>query len=122
MRISRNVTQGLIAFFEEYNFNLITMLQNYIADSLVTYAIDFKAPMHPSGRYEIKVIQGPSILDNIKIWKYFEDNKDIQNFLTLTKEFYGLSIDEENEFLEKDTTNTDCCSQRNTVRGGCCSC
>ena len=45
----------------------------------------------------------PSVPYNVNIWQVFEDDKQIQNFLTLTREFDGLSIDEENELLEKTT-------------------
>ena len=57
--------------------------------------------MHPSGKYEVEVKHRPSIPDNVKIWQVFEDDKQIQKFLTLTREFDGLTINEENELLEE---------------------
>ena len=76
------------------------MLQNYVVDSLATSADVLKVPMHPGGRYEIEVSHRPSILDNVTGWQVFEDDKQIQKFLTLIGEFDGLTIDEENELLE----------------------
>ena len=103
MRSYRNSSQDLIGGFEELKFNLIPRLYNYIANSLATSATGFKVPMYPRGRYEIEVRNMPSIPDNMKICKVIEDNKKIQEFLSLIEEFYGLSIEEENDLLEKDT-------------------
>ena len=56
--------------------------------------------MHPIGKYEIELRHRLSILDNVKNWQVFEDDKQIHNFLTLTGEFEGLAVDEENQFRE----------------------
>ena len=56
--------------------------------------------MHPVGKYEIKVRHRPSIPDNMKSFQVFEDDKQIHKFLTLTREFEGLVVDEENELQE----------------------
>ena len=101
MRSYRNVAMDLIECFEECNFNLIPRLQNCIIDSLATSAVVFKVPMHPSGKYEVEVKHRPSIPDNVKSWQVFEDDKQIQNFLTLTGKFDGLTMDEENGLLEE---------------------
>ena len=98
MRSYRNAAQDLIACFEKCNFNLIPRLQNYIANYLATSPIGFK--VHPGGKYEIEVRNRPYVPDNDKSWKVFEDDKKIHMFLTLTREFEGLTIDEENELLE----------------------
>ena len=103
MRSYQNSVEDLIKCLEECNFNLIPRVQNCVVDSLATSAAAFKVPMHPVGKYEIKVRHGPSVPNNVKIWKVFEDDKKIQKSLTLTKEFDGLIIDEENELLENAT-------------------
>ena len=59
--------------------------------------------MHPDGRYEIEVGNRPFVPNNVKSWQFFEDDKQIQKFLTLTEEFDGLDIDENNEPLEEDS-------------------
>ena len=101
MRSYRNVSQDLIECFEECSFNLIPRLKNCIVDSLATFIVVFKVPIHPSGKYEVEVRHKAFVPDNVKSWQVFEDDKKIQNFLTLTGEFDGLTIDEENELLEE---------------------
>ena len=59
--------------------------------------------MHPNGKYEVEVRHKPYVPDNVKSWQVFEDDKQIQKFLTLTREFDGLTIDENNESLEEDS-------------------
>ena len=94
MRSYINVAQDLIEFFEECNFNLIPIFQNCIVDSLATFAMVFKVPMHSSGKYEVEVKNKTSVPENVKRRQVFEDDKQIQKFLTLTGEFDGLIIDE----------------------------
>ena len=96
-----NATQDLIELFEECNFNLIPILQNCIDDSPTTFSTSFKVPMHPSGKYEVEDRHKPSVPNNVKSWQVFEDDKQIQKFLTLTREFDGLTIYEENGLLEE---------------------
>ena len=57
--------------------------------------------MHPNGKYEVKVRHRPSVLENVKSWKIFEDDKQIQNFLILTGDFNGLTIDEDTGLIEE---------------------
>ena len=57
--------------------------------------------MHPDGRYEIEVMHKPFVPDNVKSWQVFEDDKQMQKLLTLTREFDGFTIDEYNEPLEE---------------------
>ena len=87
--------------FEECNFNLIPRLQNCIVDSLATSAALFKVPMHPSGKYEDEVRHVPFVPYNVKTWQVFEDEKQIQKFLTLIEDFDGFTIDEDNGLLEE---------------------
>ena len=87
-------SKDLIAFFEQCNFSLIPILENCIVYSLATSTAVFTVPIHPSGNCEVKVRNRPSIFDNVKCWQVFEDDKQIQKFLTLTGEFDGLIVDE----------------------------
>ena len=102
-RSYRNDIQNLIKCFEECNFNLIPRLQNCIANSWATSATIFKIPIHPNRKYEVEVRHKPYVPDNVKSWQVFEDDKQIQNFLTLTRDFDGLTIDENNVLLEGST-------------------
>jgi len=96
MRIYRNVSLDLIEYFEPCDFSLIPILQNGVIDSLATFVALFKIPIYPNRRYEIEVKHRPFVPDNVKNWQVFEDDKQIQNFLHLTGEFEGLTIDEDN--------------------------
>ena len=51
-------------------------------------------------KYEIEVRHRNSVLDNVKSFQAFEDDKQIHKFLTLTKDFEGLVVDEENKLVE----------------------
>ena len=82
---------------------MIPRLRNCIDDSLATSATVFKVPLHPSGKYKVEVRHRPSVPDKVKSWQVFEDDKQIQKFLTLTGEFDGLNIDENNALLEGPT-------------------
>ena len=56
--------------------------------------------MHFIGKYEIEVRRRPSVPNNVKSFQFFEDDKQIHKFLTLTKDFEGLVVDEENKLVE----------------------
>ena len=105
MRSYINAAQDLIKCFEESRFNLIPQQQNCIVDSLATYVFVFNIPMHPNRKYEVEDRHRPSVPDNVKSWKVFEDDKQIHNFLTLTGEFEGLTIDE-NDIIQEGPTLT----------------
>jgi len=100
MRSYRNVVLDLIKCFEECEFSLIPRLHNGVADSLDTSAIVFKISIYPNRRYEIEVKHKPFVQDNVKSWKVFEDDQQIQNFLHLTGEFEGLAIEESDSPLD----------------------
>jgi len=66
-----------------------------LADSLATSASNFKVPLPPKIRYDVEVKYRPSILDNVKHWKVFEDNLDIKKFLETVEEFSEMHIDQD---------------------------
>ena len=98
MRSYQNFAQDLIEGFEECSFKLIPRVQKCVADSLETLASNFNGLAHPIGKYEIKGRNIPSILDNLKSWKVFEYEKQINQFFTLTGEIKGEAFDGENKF------------------------
>jgi hypothetical protein len=65
-----------------------------VADSLATSASLFKVPLPPKLRYDIEVKYRPSIPDNVKHWKVFEDDLEIKKFLETIEEFSELHIDQ----------------------------
>ena len=56
-----------------------------MTDSLATSASTFKVPSPPKLRYDVEVKYRPSIPDNVKHWKVFEDDLEIKKFLETVK-------------------------------------
>ena len=65
------------------------------AHSLATFASTCKLPFEPHHRFTAEVKHRPSVPNNVKDWQVFEDDAQINNFLTLQQEFSGLNIDME---------------------------
>ena len=63
---------------------------------------NFKVPLEPMDTYEIHIKHRPSILDNIKHWKVFEDDQQLQKFLECIDEFSESLFDVGGESLEND--------------------
>jgi len=51
--------------------------------------------------YEIQVKYKPSLPDNVKFWKVFDDDEELVRLLEVIDEFLVLHIDHENENVEK---------------------
>ena len=85
-------------FFSTFNTSFIPRDQNQTADSLALEATFFKVPQNTQLRYPIEVRQTPSILDNVKHWRVFQDDPKIKKFLELTSEFSTSHIDEEQDY------------------------
>jgi hypothetical protein len=66
-----------------------------VADSLATSARIFKVPLPPKLRYDVEVKYRPSIPDNVKHWKVFEDDLEIKKFLETIEEFSEMHIDQD---------------------------
>jgi hypothetical protein len=66
-----------------------------MADSLVVSASNFRVPLPPKLRYDVEVKYRPSIPDNVKHWKVFEDDHEIKRFLETVDEFSALHIDQD---------------------------
>jgi hypothetical protein len=57
----------------------------------------FIPPLPHKLSYEIQVKYRPSLPDNVKFWKVFEDDDELTRFLAVKDEFVDLQIDQENE-------------------------
>jgi ribonuclease HI len=75
LRAYRNLVLDLLEEFSEYNLSVIPRGQNQIMDFLDTSTSVFKIPIFPNIKYDIKVKCRPMVLDNIKYWQVFEDDK-----------------------------------------------
>ena len=49
--------------------------------------------------YEVQVKYRPSLPDNVKYWRVFEDDEEINRFLQVVEEFSETHIDWENEAM-----------------------
>jgi ribonuclease HI len=82
LRAYRNEVWDLIDnFFLAFNISFIPREENTMADSLVVSASNFRVPLPPKLRYDVEVKYRPSIPDNVKHWKVFEDDLEIKIFL-----------------------------------------
>jgi hypothetical protein len=61
-------------FFSEYDISFIPREENSVTDSLAVSARNFKIPIPPKLKYDVEVKYKPSILDNVKYWKVYEDD------------------------------------------------
>jgi ribonuclease HI len=96
LRSYRNEVWDLIdSFFLAFNISFIPREENIVADSLATYARLFKVPLPPKLRYDVEVKYRPSIPDNVKHWKVFEDDLEVKKFLETIEEFSEMHIDQD---------------------------
>ena len=64
-----------------------------MADSLAVVGTTFKQTINPRLRCEIELRHRPSIPDNVKHWQVFEDDDQINQFLTMIGNFEDSQID-----------------------------
>ena len=76
-------------------------MKNQLVDSLVVSASTFIPPLPPKLTYEVQVKYKPSLSDNVKYWRVFEDDEEINRFLQVIDEFAETHIDQENETMKE---------------------
>jgi ribonuclease HI len=79
--------------FSIFEISYIPRDMNQLVDSLAVSASTFIPPMPPKLNYEIQVKYRPSLPDNIKYWKVFEDDDELNRFLQVVDKFSDLHID-----------------------------
>jgi hypothetical protein len=84
----------------DFNISCVPREENSMADSLVVSTSNFKVPLPPKLKYEVEVKYGPSIPNNVKHWKVFEDDIEIKKFLETVEEFSDLHIDQDQDIEE----------------------
>jgi hypothetical protein len=98
LRTYRNEVWDLVdSFFLAFNISFIPREENTMADSLVVSTSNFRVPLPPKLKYEVEVKYRPSIPDNVKHWKVFEDDHEIKIFLETVDEFSALHIDQDHD-------------------------
>ena len=74
---------------------------NHQANSFAVSARLFVPPLPPRLSYDIQVKYRPSIPDNVKFSKVFENDDELSKFLQVVDEFYDMHIDQENLSIEE---------------------
>ena len=75
LRAYRNLLLDLLEKFPECNLSAIPREQNQVVNALTTSAAVFKVPIFPEKIYKVEVKYRPTILDNMKHWQIFENDK-----------------------------------------------
>jgi hypothetical protein len=68
-----------------------------MADSLAVSTSNFKIPLPPKLKYDVEVKYRPSIPENVKHWKVFEDDLEIKRFMEIGEEFSSIHIDQDHD-------------------------
>jgi len=89
----RSATIEILNTFTESQLAKISRSHNLHAHSLATFASSCKVPFEPNHRVTTENKNRPTVPNNIKNWQVFENDAQIDNFLTLQEEYSGLNID-----------------------------
>ena len=96
LKVYRNEVWDIIDnLFIAFNISFIPRDHNQTFDSFALAATHFRILKQAQLKYPIELRYRPSVLDNIKQWKDFEDVLEIKRFLELTREFSNLLIDQD---------------------------
>jgi hypothetical protein len=60
----------------------------------------FKLLLPPKLKYEVEIMHMPSILDNVKYWRMFEEDYEIKRFIEAIDEFSSIHIDQDEDLDE----------------------
>jgi hypothetical protein len=82
-------------FFSSFNISFIPREDNVVADSLAISVSLLKVSLPSVVNSEVEIRYRPSVPDNVKHWKVFEDDQEIERFLYSIDEFSVLHIDQD---------------------------
>jgi len=82
--------------FLAFNLSFVPRAENQLEDSLTLAASGLRARLVQHIKYEVQMKYIPSIPDNIKHWKVFQDDKEIDRFLPVIDKFCSVCMDQEN--------------------------
>jgi hypothetical protein len=100
LKAYRDEVLKMIVAFTYFKISYVSRAMNELDDSLAVSTCSFTPPLPPKLNYEIQVRYRPSLPDNVKFWKVFEDDAELTRFLGVIDEFADLQIDLENEHDE----------------------
>lgn len=89
----RGASIEILNTFLEIQLAKIPRKHNLHAHSLATFASTCKLPFEPNHQFTIEIRHMPTIPDNVKNWQVFDNDTQINNFLTLVEEFFSTNID-----------------------------
>jgi ribonuclease HI len=102
LKAYRDEVLEAIKSFADFKITFVPRALNEVADSLAVSACAFIPPLPHKLSYEIQVRHRPSLPDNVKFWKVFEDDAELTRFLAVVDEFAELQIDQDNEHDDGD--------------------
>jgi len=82
-------------FFLAFNIPFIPREGNAPADLLSFTSSLLEVPALPTVRSNVEIKYRPSVPDNVKHWRVFEDDQEIEKFLQSIDEFSTVNIDED---------------------------
>ena len=97
MRAYRNAVLDILKLFSDHTLTCVPRIQNGVADGLAKAASNLKIPMNYSNKFEIHVKHCPTVPENQRCWKVFQDDEEINEFLQNEGKFKDSSIDTEND-------------------------
>jgi ribonuclease HI len=84
-------------FFLAFNISFIPREENAPADFQAFSASLFEVPALPTDRSQVEIRYRPSVPDNVKHWRVFEDDQEIEKFLQSIDDFSASRIDEDQD-------------------------
>jgi hypothetical protein len=96
LRSYRNEVWDLVdSFFSAFNISFIPREENVMGAYLAISESNFRVPLLPKLMYDFEIRYRPSVPNNIKYWKVFEDDLEFRKFLEFVDEFSALHIDQD---------------------------
>jgi len=95
-----NAMLDFLESFVEYDLSAIPRNQNILANSLAFSTSSCKMP-YPNQQYTVEMKHRPTVPDNMKYWKVFGNDKQIESFLKSKDEYEDDSIDLKSELENK---------------------
>jgi len=93
MRAYRNVATNILSAFTDFQLDKISRNHNIRAHSLATFASTCNLPFGPNHHFIAEIKHRPTVPNNVRDWQVFENDTQINNFLTLEHEFSNINID-----------------------------
>ena len=93
LREYREVAIKILNTFLETQLAKIPRKHNLQAHSLAMFANTCKSPFETNHQFIVEIRHRPTIADNVKNWQVFDNDNQINNFLTLEEEFSSTNID-----------------------------